>query len=44
MTFDFSKAQLLGQIVADFLAPLAIWLIVLWFLAAIVLLLGYGPA
>ena len=43
MTFDFSKVQLVGQIVADFLAPLAIWLIVLWFLAAMVLLLGSEP-
>ncbi len=40
MTFDFIKAQRVGPIVADYVAPLAVWLIVLWFLAAIVLLVG----
>lgn len=33
-----------GHFVADFLAPLTIWLIVLWFLAALVLLLGSEAA
>ena len=32
-----------GKIAAEFLAPLAIWLMLLSFLAVIVLLLGYGP-
>ena len=32
-----------GRVVADFLAPLAMWLVVLWFLAAITLLLGGPP-
>ncbi len=40
MTFDFIKAQLAGQIMADLLAPLAIWLMILSFLAVMVLLLG----
>jgi hypothetical protein len=31
-----------GKIAAEFLAPLAIWLMLLSFLAVIVLLLGYG--
>jgi hypothetical protein len=40
MTFDFSKVHLAGQVMADLLAPLAIWLTLLSFLAVIVLLLG----
>ena len=44
MTLDFSKVHLAGQIMADLLAPFAIWLVLLWFLAVIVLLLGSETA
>jgi hypothetical protein len=37
------RKALAGQVVADFLVPLAIWLIVLSFMTTIVLLLGSGP-
>lgn len=40
MTFGFIKARLLERIVADLFTPLAVWLVILWFLAAIILLLG----
>ncbi len=44
MMFDFIKAQLAsGQLTANLVVPLAIWLMLLSFLAVIVLLLGYGP-
>lgn len=33
-----------GRVIADFIAPLAIWLLLLWIIATIVLLLGWGPA
>jgi hypothetical protein len=38
------RGAVAGQVVADFLVPLAIWFIVLSFMATIVLLLGSGPA
>ncbi len=40
MTLDFSKVHMAGQIMADLVAPLAIWLVLLSFLAVIVLLFG----
>jgi preprotein translocase subunit SecG len=41
MSFDLGNVQSASrEMLANYLAPLAIWLIVLWFLAAIVLLLG----
>lgn len=33
-----------GRVIADFVAPLAIWLLLLSIIATIVLLLGYGSA
>jgi len=38
------KRAVAGQVVADFLVPLAIWLMLLSIVAVLVLLLGYGPA
>lgn len=40
MTFEFIKARPAGEIMADFLVPLAIWLMLLSFVAVIALLLG----
>ncbi len=45
MTWNFHKAQLASvQITANVVVPLAIWLMLLSFLAVIVLLLGSEPA
>ena len=42
---DFRKAQLIfGEISADFVVPLSVWLILLSFLAVMVLLLGSEAA
>lgn len=38
------KRAVAGQVVADFLVPLAIWLMLLSIVAVLVLLLGHGPA
>jgi hypothetical protein len=37
------KRAVAGQVVTDFLVPLAIWLMLLSIVAVLVLLLGYGP-
>ena len=41
---DSRRRAAAGRVIADFVAPLAIWLLLLSIIATIVLLLGCGPA